>query len=346
VVLVLDVARMARSAAALAWGFARFDPDVRVAGVILNNLGSERHRQAVQPSVEQEAGLQVLGALPRDPALRLPERHLGLVPATDGPLVDAFLAAVTAAVEQGIDLAAVLRLAETAWMPTRGEEREPLFPERPRAAETRIAVAQDRAFSFYYQDSLDLLAAWGAEIVPFSPLADERLPDCDGVYFGGGFPEMFAADLSANRDMLEDVRQLAARGAPVYAECGGLMYLGQSLRDPEGREHPMVGLTPFVTSMAAKKVTVGYREVRARRDGPLVRAGETLPGHEFHWSVLHQGAPDEQAAYEVLDQPGRLEGYQDGALLASYVHLHFGSRPGLARRLVDACVGACHVAHA
>src|SRR5439155_6082822 len=164
VLLVLDVARMSRSAAALAWGFARFDPALQVAGVVLNNLGSERHRQAVAPSVEQEAGLPVLGTLPRDPALRLPERHLGLVPATEGPSVDAFLEAVAAAVERGFDLPRLLRLAEMAAPPPRPALQPSLFPDQPIAPRARLAVARDRAFSFYYQDSLDLLAAWGLEL--------------------------------------------------------------------------------------------------------------------------------------------------------------------------------------
>jgi cobyrinic acid a,c-diamide synthase len=345
VVLVLDAARMARSAAALAWGFARFDPALRVAGVILNNLGSERHRAAVAPSVEQEAGLPVLGALRRDPALQLPERHLGLVPATEGALVDSFLDAVTAAVEQGCDLPRILRLAETAAQPARPGAPS-LFPPAPQPPRARLALARDRAFSFYYQDSLDLLEAWGMELVPFSPLADEALPDCDGVYLGGGFPELSAADLAANAPMLASVRQAAARGLPVYAECGGLMYLGRALRDPEGREHAMVGLAPFVTSMGAPRVTVGYRELRARADGPILRRGERVPGHEFHWSMLHSGADAAHASYDVLDQPGRLEGYQRGSLLASYIHLHLGSRPGLAARLVDACAHAHQAARA
>ncbi len=339
VVLVLDVSRMARSAAALAWGFARFDPVLRLAGVILNNLGSERHRQAVQPSIEQEAGLPVLGALQRDPALRLPERHLGLVPASEGPQIEAFLDAVAAAVEREVDLPRLLRLAETAALPPR-PEATPLFPLRPVPARARLAVARDRAFSFYYQDSLDLLAAWGAELAPFSPLTDPALPPCDGVYLGGGFPELFAAELSANTSMRQSLRQAAARGLPVYAECGGLMYLGRSLRDPEGREHQMVGLAPFAAAMGAPKVTVGYREVRARQDGPLLRAGERLPGHEFHWSTLHDLPSAADAAYDVLDQPGRVEGYQRGGLLASYIHLHLGSRPGLAARFVTACARA------
>jgi len=339
VLLVLDAARMARSAAALAWGFAHFDPALRLAGVILNNLGSDRHRQAIVPSVEQEAGLPVLGALRRDPALRLPERHLGLVPASEGPLVAAFLEAVVAAVEQGCDLPRLLRLAETAAPPPR-PLAPALFPDRPQPPRARLAVARDRAFSFYYQDSLDLLEAWGLELAPFSPLADPALPDCDGVYLGGGFPELAAAELAANHDMLASVRRAAARGLPIYAECGGLMYLGQALRDPEGREHRLVGLAPFVTSMGAPRVTVGYRRVRARADGPILRAGETLPGHEFHWSVLHAGPDPASAAYDVLDPPGRPEGYQRGPLLASYIHLHLGSRPALAARLVAACARA------
>jgi cobyrinic acid a,c-diamide synthase len=335
VVLVLDVGKMARSAAAIALGFSRFDPQLRLAGVVLNNLASERHRGAVTDSIEQEAGLQVFGAVRRDPSLKLPERHLGLVPATEGPVVRAFLDAAAGAVEQMCDVPAILRLSESAKVPDRPVQAS-LFPARPQPSRARLAVARDEAFSFYYQDSLDLLSSWGLELEFFSPLRDEHLPPCDGVYLGGGFPELYAAGLSSNQEMLTSLRSAALRGLPIYGECGGLMYLGTAMSDPDGAPHSMVGLTPAVTSMGSKRVTVGYREIRARRDGPILLAGETLPGHEFHWSVLENVA-DIHAAYHVLDQPGRIEGFQDGSVLASYVHLHLGSRPGLAERFVRTC---------
>jgi hypothetical protein len=222
------------------------------------------------------------------------------------------------------------------------EPAEPsgLFPAEPVPVQARIAVAQDEAFSFYYQDSLDLLSAWGAELVPFSPLRDERLPEgIGGVYLGGGFPELFAIDLAVNASMLESIRSAGARGLPVYAECGGLMYLQDALVDADGRRHRMAGLVPGVSTLANKRLTLGYREARARRDSPIARAGQIVRGHEFHWSIC-ESPPADLAAYELADGTGRVEGYAQGNMLASYVHVHFASDPGLAPRFVAACTGA------
>jgi cobyrinic acid a,c-diamide synthase len=200
-----------------------------------------------------------------------------------------------------------------------------------------LAVARDEAFSFYYQDSLDLLEAWGAEIVPFSPLRDTALPaGVGGVYLGGGFPELFAIDLSANGPMLASIRHAASVGLPLYAECGGLMYLQHALIDADGRRHRMAGIVPGESTLAGKRLTLGYREVRARRATALAPAGAVLRGHEFHWSVASEPG-SEVAAYDVLDGTGRVEGYAAGSVLASYVHLHFASDSGLAPRLIDAC---------
>jgi cobyrinic acid a,c-diamide synthase len=202
-------------------------------------------------------------------------------------------------------------------------------------------VAQDRAFSFYYQDSLDLLSAWGAEVIPFSPLDDDALPaGVGGVYLGGGFPELFAEELSGNVGMLQSVRDAVARSVPIYAECGGLMYLGRSLSDLDGRQFPMVDAIPVVSSMEGRRLHLGYREVAACGDGPLLKAGEQVRGHEFHWSVLQEPPDANSAAYQVVNQDGRPEGFRAGSVWASYIHVHLGSRPGLAKRFVDTCSGA------
>jgi cobyrinic acid a,c-diamide synthase len=338
VLLVLDAAAAARSVAATVLGFRQFDRDVRFLGVVLNNVGSERHAALCREAIETYTGVPVLGALVRSPGLTLPERHLGLVPVVEGPAAAEVFERIVDAVSGTVDVDRVLAQAGGAAL----KEPPPvLFPGDSVPAQARIAVAQDRAFSFYYQDSLDLLEAWGAEIVPFSPLANPRLPEnTDGAYIGGGFPELYARELAENRALQESLRAAARHGAPIYAECGGLMYLGRSIVDFEGASHSMTDLVPAVSRLAGSKLTLGYRMVRALRDGPVLQAGDTARGHEFHWSRLEKAAAPAAAAYAVLDEPGRHEGFQCGSVLASYIHLHLGSAPGLAARFVERCRAA------
>ena len=348
VILIADAGKVARSVAAEILGYQQFDPALRIAGVILNGVGSPRHLEFCQPQIQATTGLPVVGWLPRRDDLTQPERHLGLIPTVEGTVATQWYDALNAQIEQTIDLDAILRIAATAGAPpavspdfspaVSPDIPPPAFPPEPRPARAIIAVAQDRAFSFYYQDSLDLLAAWGAEIAPFSPLDDAALPPgAGGVYLGGGFPELFAPELSQNQSMLASVRRAIAAGRPVYAECGGLMYLGRSLSDLDGRRFPMAGAIPVTSSMAGRRLHLGYREVAACADGPLLRAGESVRGHEFHWSVLQEPPDAARAAYRVLNQDGRPEGFRVGSVWASYIHIHLGSRPGLASRFVAAC---------
>ena len=336
VLLVIDAARSARSAAAVALGFRQLDPRVDLAGVIVNNVASPTHERAVAEPIAGEAGLPVLGSLPRDPAWRLPERYLGLVPTGERPLDADVVEQLAATIAERIDLDRLLAIAARATPPA--PVGRSLVPDRPRPSRARIAVARDAAFTFYYQDNLDLLRAWGAELVEFSPLADDRLPPgTSGIYVGGGFPELFADDLASNASLLEELRRAARAGMPIYAECGGLMYLAEGLVDRDGRRHRMAGLIPGWSSLERSRLTLGYREVRARRDSPLLPRGAAVRGHEFHWSVLDRAPEAERAAYDVLGAEPRLEGYATDSLLASYVHLHFGSDPLLAPRFVEAC---------
>ncbi|MHB1133694.1 MAG: cobyrinate a,c-diamide synthase [Chloroflexota bacterium] len=334
VLLVIDAARMAQSAAAVAYGFAHLDPDLCVAGIVANNVGSPSHARLVKEAVEGMVGLPVVGCLPRRADLTLSERHLGLVPSDEGHLDLDFFDRLGAHVAEHVDLEAVLRLAEAA-RPLAAVQTG-LWPESTPRVRARIAVARDAAFCFYYQDNLDLLAAYGARLLPFSPLVDASLPEgIDGLYLGGGFPELHAEQLAANHPLLAAVRTAAAAGLPIYAECGGLLYLCQSLADREGREHSMVGLVPARAAMRGRRIALGYAEVRATTDNLLLAAGESARGHEFHWSSLVEPLPPERAAYVLED--GRREGYRHGGLLASYVHLHFASNPALAANLVAAC---------
>ena len=336
VILIADAAKVARSVAAEVLGYQQFDPELRIAGVILNGVGGPRHMEFCQPQIEATTGLPVLGYLPRRDDFVQPERHLGLIPTVEGTVVQQWYDSVIAQVEETIDLERILKLAATA-SPPAGQPQ--VYPTEPQPKRARIAIAQDKAFSFYYQDSLDLLEAWGAELAPFSPLTDEALPpDVGGVYIGGGFPEMFARELAENRPMLESMRNALAREVPVYAECGGLMYLGQSLSDLEGADYPMVGALPVVSSMSNRRLTLGYREVEACGDTPLLEDRQRIRGHEFHWSVLAEQPSPGEALYRVVDQENRPEGFRIGSVWASYIHIHLGSAPGLARRFVETCV--------
>lgn len=336
VLLVIDAGAMARSAGAVALGCRAFDPAVRIGGVILNRVASERHAAVVRDAVEREAGIPVLGALPREERLALPERHLGLIPVAEGQIAEEFFARARELVARQIDLDRVLALAATAQRPP-GETVAPsLFPPSPLPVRARIAVARDRAFSFYYADGLDLLRAWGAEIVTFSPLEDEELPPgCGAVYIGGGFPEVYAAPLAANAGMRAALRRAAAQGRIIYGECGGLMYLGETLTDAAGHTHPMVGLLPFNSTMSGSRLTLAYWDLTTRTAGVLAPAGRRLRGHEFHWSVPDRDPSPEEALYE-LAEVGRLEGFRRGSVYGSYVHLHFGADAGFAPAFVQA----------
>jgi len=352
VVLVLDAGKAARSLAATAFGFRHFDPALPFAGVVLNRIASDAHLAAVADPIKREAGVPLLGHLRREPALTLPERYLGLVPVPEDPALAGAVERAAAAVERGIDLDRLLRLAECAPPPPGPGYRSPYPPDEPATSRpagrerVRIAVACDRAFSFYYQDNLDLLAAWGAEVAPFSPLTDAALPpDTAGIYLGGGFPELYAATLAANEPLRQALLAAHAAGVPIWAECGGLMYLTQGLTDADGRHHRMVGLLPGWARMDRRRLTLGYRTVRARAATPLTRPGDELPGHEFHWSTLEAGPSDgaPPPAWEIVDHvstshghANRHECYATPNLLASYIHLHLACHPDLAPRFVDA----------
>ena len=332
IVLVLDVSKQARSAAAVARGFQTFDPAAPIRAFLLNRVGSPRHAALARREIEAATGLPVLGALPRTAEIELPSRHLGLVPSEQQERAGQVVARLAELAEQHFDLSGLLELARAAGPLPVG--RSPLPDAPSREPPVGLAVARDAAFSFYYQDNLDLLAAHGARLLPFSPLHDEALPTAAaGLYLGGGYPELFAAQLAANRSMLDSVRRAAAAGLPIYAECGGLMYLARGLVDAAGQRHALTGLLPCSVAMAARRTALGYVELRALESSLLCQAGQGLRGHEFHWSRLIDGA-DQANAYELLAPAPRREGFVRDNLLASYVHLHFASQPDLARRFV------------
>lgn len=336
VILVLDVRAQARSAAAVALGFQRLDPAVPIAGIICNRVGSASHYAGVKAAIEAITSLPVLGGVPRLTNGAIPERHLGLVSASETAAQSATLIDTLAdAVSEHCDLDALLAIAQGASALPPATTPPPITA---RAQRPIIAYAHDEAFSFYYGENLDLLRERGAELRPFSPLADTALPpDTAAIYLGGGYPELHAARLAQNTALHAALRAALANGIPCYAECGGLMYLTEGLIDLQGICHPLIGALSGRAVMRARRSHLGYVTVRALADTPLLLAGEEVRGHEFHyssWEGVPEGCPHAYLATARRDGVDRPEGYARGNLLASYVHLHFWTNPALADRFV------------
>jgi len=340
VVLVVDASALSQSVAALVHGFASWSESVRVRGVILNRVGSDAHeaslRQALAPL--GDAGVQVLGALRRDAALVWRDRHLGLVPVAERPdQIRAAVAALADAVDHCVDLDAITALASTA----PAVDTPPLPATRPlaggaparlpNARRPRIAVAGGAAFTFVYPDNLERLEEAGAELVPVDPVNDAGLPEeADGLYAGGGFPEVYAEELAGNTEMLNHVAGAARAGMPVWAECGGLLWLAGAL---DGK--PLCGVVPATGEMT-QRLTLGYRTATVRIDNPVAEAGTTLRGHEFHYSRLE---PPGEALSVANHREQWLEGHATASMLATYLHLHLGAEPGPAERFVSVAAG-------
>ncbi|WP_351225221.1 cobyrinate a,c-diamide synthase [Streptomyces sp. NPDC002133] len=329
VVLVVDASSQSRSVAALVHGFASWDPEVRLGGVILNKVATDRHETLLREALE-ESGVPVLGVLRRAPAVATPSRHLGLVPVAERHAEA--LDAVEAQAEQvrlGCDLEALLALARSA--PALRTEAWNPYEWRPTAHRPVIAVAGGAAFTFSYAEHAELLTAAGAEVVPFDPLRDEELPDgTAGIVIGGGFPEVYTPELSANSRLRKAVAELTQAGAPVVAECAGLLYLARSL---DGK--PMCGVLDADARMS-ERLTLGYRDAVAVSDSVLAAAGTRMRGHEFHRTVLEPGAGP-QAAWGLRQPEPRVEGFVQQGVHASYVHTHWAGVPDTARRLVERC---------
>jgi cobyrinic acid a,c-diamide synthase len=325
VLLVVDAGAVARSVAALVHGYASFDPELEVAGVILNRVGSAAHERMLREAIEP-LDIPVLGALRRDARICAPDRHLGLIPASERrEEARITLEATGEVIARSCDLEGILRLAASAG-PLSAQPWSPQTPELGPPA--RVAVAAGPSFSFLYQENLELLQGAGAEVCVFDPIADEDLPEgTNALYLGGGFPETYAEALSANESLREKVRRLAAEGRPVIAECGGLLYL---VRELDG--YPMCGVVDAEARMT-ESLKLGYREARALADSPLTRVGDVVCGHEFHYSAVEPGA-GEAPAWEFAGR-GR-EGFVRGGVHASYLHTHWAATPEVPRRLVRA----------
>ncbi|MBB6284291.1 cobyrinate a,c-diamide synthase [Geobacillus subterraneus] len=338
VLLVVDCSGMARSAAAIVRGFQTFHPDVHIAGVFANRVGGEGHFRLIKAAVEQMCGLPVIGFLSKDDALSLPERHLGLVPSVERGELDSFFAELGRKIAAAIDWETLFSIAEA---PALAPSAPLIRPSRLYRA--RVAVAKDAAFHFYYPENLEMLSACGAELVYFSPLAGEPLPDgVDGLYIGGGFPEEFAAELARQTAAKQSIRAAIERGLPTLAECGGFMFLTERLMTADGAEYEMAGVIPGRVVMQRKLAALGYREVHGRKGNFLLPEGERARGHEFHYST-YEPRGDVPFAYETS---GRLGVKPDGCLahrlVAGYVHFHFASAPAMVERWLSECEKVKH----
>jgi len=316
VVLVIDARGMAGSAAAMLSGFARLRPEVRVAGVIFNQVSSDKHRRMIAAACARFCPeVALLGFMPRLENLVVPSRHLGLVQACEHPDLPAFLAAAADAVGRHVEVAALQALARPAALSASHPCPLPVLGGR-------IAVARDQAFAFAYASVLEGWRRHGAEISFFSPL-DDQSPEGDAVYLPGGYPELFAGRLAANRQFLDGLGRLARQGGTVFGECGGFMVLGRTLQDGDGHTHRMAGLLPLDTSFAKRRLHLGYRQARLLADGPLGQAGQGFRGHEFHFATIVGEGPG-QPLFSVTDAAGTAlgqAGWQVGSIAGSFLHL-------------------------
>lgn len=333
VFLVIDVRSAAESIAAVVKGFATLDPELALTGVICNRVGSAKHRAMIADAIAQHCEVPVVGWVPRQEEIHIPSRHLGLHMAEEFPHKDRLTQQLADLAESSLDLDRMLQQARKH--PIAALETIPQLPSRTEDT-VRIGVARDSAFCFYYEDNLDLLRAAGAELIFFSPLRDAVLPEglC-GLYLGGGYPELYAASLAANQTMLAGIHQAAEQGVPIHAECGGFMYLCTSLTDMDGKCFPMAGIFPFAASMQKKLSSLGYRQVVLEADTILGQRGDTLHGHEFHYSTISSPDISFPTCYRLTD--GRAEGYSHNNVLGGYIHLHWGKTPEAARYFVEAC---------
>ena len=335
VILVIDAKSMGTSAAAVALGFREFDKEINFAGVILNRLGSESHERMIREALEK-IGIKCFGALKRDENFILPERHLGLVQTAENNF-SAVIEKISAAVENQVDLNNLISIAQSA--ETLQKNFSPFhlatFPPS-----IKIAVAKDEAFNFYYEESLRELEKLGAEIIFFSPLEDKFLPkNIDGLILGGGFPEMFASRLEKNISMRKSIKSAAENNLPIFAECGGYMYLMKSIKNFDGEVFKMCGVIENRADMTKKLQTVGYVEAALKRNCIIGAAGDKIHAHEFHFSIETENLAEEKIFDCEKLRTGKkyFAGYAAKNIVASYLHIHFAGCPNAAKNFVNAC---------
>jgi cobyrinic acid a,c-diamide synthase len=332
VILVVDASSMAQSIAALVEGFLSFDKKVKFLGVVFNNVASPRHAEIIAKAVGKRRGVKVLGYIPKDAGLKLPARYLGLV--SREHLVEkewrAFTRRAGRAVEAHLDIDYILKaMGRRKYLKA--------VPVKPSIKKTGpvIAVARDAAFSFYYQENLDILEGLGARLVFFSPLKDKCLPrGTSGIYLGGGYPELFALELEKNSSMRKEILRVS-KDMPVFAECGGLIYLGRRIKNLDGKSFDMAGVFPWTVKMQNKRAALGYREVVILKASPFGSSGARIKGHEYHYSMITGKARDK------LERPFTTAsgdaGFTKNKVIATYIHLHFASNPDFAKGFVREC---------
>ncbi|MBU4374565.1 MAG: Ni-sirohydrochlorin a,c-diamide synthase [Euryarchaeota archaeon] len=348
VILVINARSITRSTAALVSGYKSFDPEVNIVGVILNNIGSSRHAEKAREAIETYTGTPVIGEIPRNDSMKISMRHLGLIPALEGRRkvagFDENLGNIKNIIREGIDIDRLISLAGTAEALIK--PKEDIFKPFASKDTVRLGVALDEAFNFYYRDNLDLLELAGAELVYFSPVNDHALPHVDGLYIGGGYPELLAQELEDNESMRHAVNQASAEGMPIYAECGGLMYLAQEIKtgkynmaEMEGGAFRMAGAIPGRTLMGHKRV-VSYNVGSFVIDNVIGKAGTSFIGHEFHHSEIVDIPEDTAFAIRLTRGTGirgELDGILVGNTMAAYAHLHAASYTGFAGSFVEFC---------
>lgn len=336
VILLVDGKAVSTSIAATVMGFQHFDPALTIAGVIVNRVNSDSHYQLLKHAIEHYCGIPALGYVPVTAGVALPERHLGLVTARESVIDSQSWRDFAGRIAQTLDIDKLLSLST---LPSLPEGQWPALPARDEGEGITLALADDEAFNFYYPDNIELLRNTGVKIVRFSPLHDAKLPECQMLWLGGGYPELYARVLSANRPMLDAIRSAHQSGVAIYAECGGLMYLGSTLRDAAGDIHSMAGVIPGHSEMGKRLTRFGYCEATASQPMLLADAGETLRGHEFHYSDF---TPEQDAVMQCRKtRDGRMlsqwqGGWQVGNTYASYLHIHFAQRPTMLSRWIAA----------
>ncbi|PYZ92307.1 cobyrinic acid a,c-diamide synthase [Salipaludibacillus keqinensis] len=335
VILVVDCGAMARSSAAIIKGFQTFNKNVRIVGVIANRVGSIGHYELIKQAVEQECGIPVVGYLPKQAELAMPERHLGLIPSIEQGDLTPFFQQLGKVIGESVEIDQLYELAEAKTFP---REQSDLFAKK-REPVVKIAVARDAAFNFYYEENLELLRARGAELVFFSPLTGEKLPESvDGLYIGGGFPEEYAETLSTYIDLKQSLKSEIEKGLPTFAECGGFMFLCDSIMTSDKVEFDMVGVIPGKVTMTQRLAAIGYRETTGLEGNFLLNVGEKVKGHEFHYSTFTSN----ESLNEAFESTGRkgtlLEGVQMINLVAGYTHLHFASNLVIVDNWINKCL--------
>jgi cobyrinic acid a,c-diamide synthase len=336
VLLVVNCESMARSAAAIVKGFQLFAEGPNIVAVIANKVGSEGHFQLVKKAIEQECHVPVIGYLKRELDIEIPERHLGLIPSMERGELDSFFDKLGMLISETVDIEKLLELAVAE--PLKGCRKPSIF-EKQRDHLVKIAVAKDSAFNFYYPENLEIMEAKGIEIVYFSPLGDEELPDdVDGLYIGGGFPEEFAQDLACNLKAKQSVKEAIESGLPTLAECGGFMYLTEFIESTDGKKYEMAGVIPGNVQMQTNLAALGYREITGQ-NANFILEEMCARGHEFHYSNFHTLEEDIPYAYETKGMRGiNKEGYLLHNLVAGYTHFHFASCPEMVENWIKKCL--------